>query len=395
PFIVEPLAGTLVNFLIDTWGREGFLKNYSHWNPAAPEIRRLEQGWHVYLRQIADKYIDRIKRDYTAFPRATSLYKGFNYAHQGERVRIRIDNGYLSRMSDQSLEKLRAIGVNAIAIVPYTYMNDRHKPSPLLPLRDFNKETDESVIHALLTAKRLSMSVMLKPQIQGGIDWPGKIGWSGFIAMNTETEWDLFFYYYARWILHYAIIAEMYQVEVLCVGNELSKATLHNEKRWVELIRKLRKIYSGQIVYAANWGEEFERLAFWDAFDFIGINSYYPLSEKNDPTDEELKKGADAIVKQIEAVHKRYSKPVLFTEIGFPNREAPWKQPYDKKHNAPVNFKHQARCYDVMFKAIEGKSWVRGIFWWRWPVGFKIASDEFTLGDHAEQVVANWYKQRL
>ena len=108
------------------------------------------------------------------------------------------------------------------------------------------------------------MSTMLKPQI-----WVGSNSWPGDIKMKSQEEWDIFFDNYYRWVRHYAMLAEINELDSYCIGVEFAKATLAKEEAWRKLIKKLRGIYSGQLTYAANWGDEFENLTFWDELDFI------------------------------------------------------------------------------------------------------------------------------
>ena len=54
------------------------------------------------------------------------------------------------------------------------------------------------------------------------------------------------------------------------------------QKSWVELIEKVRTVYSGKLTYAANY-DNYQDVGFWNHLDFIGINAYFPL---RNPTDK-------------------------------------------------------------------------------------------------------------
>ncbi len=384
--VMKPLAGTFIAYLIKQFGRETLLKNYLTWQPAGSEISKLESGWQNYLDSLVEKYRVQISADRNRFPGSDDFQKGFCHAHEG----YQIYNGYLSKKSDEALAKLADMGTNAVSITPFSYMRDPNKPVFLRYSRHSGSENDESVIHASLAAKKLGMTVMLKPHIWLGRSWPGEI------EMKTEADWEQFFSYYHRWMRHYALLAEMYDIEILCAGVELCKTTIGNEGRWSALIQKLRKLYSGKITYAANWGEEFENLSFWKEFDFIGIDSYYPLSKKDAPTEKDLQNGAEAIVKKVEAVYNRHKKPVIFTEVGFTSTPAPWKQPHEAAEGRrEINQADQERCYKAMFQALHGKPWLRGIYWWKWPTYLEYGGprdNDFTPnGKPAEVVVREWY----
>ncbi|MEO0779963.1 MAG: hypothetical protein AAF146_25610, partial [Bacteroidota bacterium] len=254
-------AGALVEFLIAHWGKNGFLEKYNKWSPSPTEVAELAGAWDRYRQQrptlaLPDR---RPKADY---------WRGFNFAHEG----YQIYNGYLSKGARESLGNLQALGSNAIAIVPYSYLERPDQPGFLPFMNNPGTETDESVIHVAHAARALGLQSLLKPQV-----WLGRGSWSGFVEMKTEREWALFFDYYYRWIRHYALLAEIHEIEALSVGVEFGRATLGHEAEWVQIFRKLRDLYRGQLTYCANWGEEFEQLDFWQELDFIGLNCYYPL----------------------------------------------------------------------------------------------------------------------
>lgn len=386
PLLYEPLAAAFVDGLIRTWGRSTFLERFAGWRPSEEEIAGLETEWHDHLAQLLKRHAGAIAHDRRRFPAMLGLQMGANHTFEGYSV----DTGYLSEGSDASLERLKSIGANTVALVPYTYFLRRDgQASPLPFMRGPGKENDESMIHGGFTAKKLGMTVFLKPHIQGL--------WPGHIEMSSQSGWDAFFGFYERWIRHYALLAEIYQYEVLSLGVEMVKATTQHEDRWRELAARIRKIYSGALVYSANWGSELEQLGFWDAFDYIGIDSYYPLSDKDDASDAELLAGARSVVKRIEAVHRRFDRPVIFTEIGFVNTRAPWKEPWKGDRGEP-EFEHQVRAFEVMFQALAGKPWCRGIYWWKWsshPERYGGARDVSHIinGKPVELVLAKWFKR--
>lgn len=385
--VMAPAAASFVACLVRRYGWKVLRQRYRTWQPSPGEVSRLNREWQDYLKFIAAGYEQAIAADRRRFPRPTGFQKGFCFAHEG----YRIYNGYLSRKADAALKALADIGTNAVSITPFSYMPDPHRPVFLRYSRGPGSENDESIIHAALTARRLGMQVMLKPHIWLGRSWPGEI------AMTSPEDWERFFHYYYRWMRHYALMAEMYQMEYLCVGVELSQAALQQPERWVELIHRLRGLYSGQMTYAANWGEEFENLTFWKELDFMGLNCYYPLSRKDDPTDAELLAGMEAVARGIEAVARRVGKPVVLTEIGFTATEAPWKNPHRPAGRDAANPAHQARCYRAAVTVLEGQPWLKGIYWWKWPTYLEYGGpqdNDFTPnGKPALDIVARWYSR--
>ena len=109
----------------------------------------------------------------------------------------------------------------------------------------------------------------------------------------------------------------MAAIEALAIGTELHRTTVERDADWRRLIAKIRTIYSGDLTYAANWWREYEEIRFWDVLDFIGIQAYFPLTDSESPTLEQLTEGWAQHLAPIEAIQKRFGKPVLFTEIGY------------------------------------------------------------------------------
>ena len=361
PILMQICAAALVDFLLHKWGKTTFLERYRKWKPTANELSDLNKEWRQFI--IAN-YPDTNAK--TA--QLPDKLHGFNFAHEG----YRIYNGYGSKLAKQSLDTLMKLGINAIAIVPYTFMRDRFKPSFFPLVNRAGSETDESVILTHLQAKEKSLITLLKPQIWVHGSWPGAI------EMKSKQDWNLFFEYYYRWMRHYALIAEIYHIDILCLGVELSIATTSHPEQWKTLIQKTRGIYHGKITYAANWGAEFEDFDFGHQLDYIAINCYYPISQKKRADEEELRKGFQKIIKKIEQKSIRTERPVLITEIGFRSIQAPWIHPHEDYLGQPQTEKDQALCYQIVLEELEQYDWCKGIFWWKWPSYLDYMSDNRT-----------------
>lgn len=248
PLIIDCLSASLTGFLLETWGKETFLKKYPDWIPSKKEIQNLENGWQQFLFHNA-KTIKLEEKDAISMP----YLKGFNFAHEG----YGIYNGYVSRKATESIKKQVQMGSNALALVPYTFMRDSKKTEPFRFSDSANDENDESLVHSAFEAKKLGMFTVLKPQV-----WVGGGSWPGDIEMSNEADWKDFFDQYYRWIRHYAFLAEIHDMDALCLGVEFTKATLGHGDAWRDIIRKTRGLYHGKLTYAANWGAEFENIDF-------------------------------------------------------------------------------------------------------------------------------------
>ena len=268
-------------------------------------------------------------------------------------------NNLLSRRSQDSLYYLKhRVGVERIALNPFAYQHTFDDPHIYLE----GDPPDDHLRHAIQEAHRLELKVMLKPHI-----WlrdRANDKWRGTIEMTVEERWKAWFSDYERFILHYARLAAAEQVELLCIGTELTATAIQREADWRRLITRIRQHYPGPLVYAANWWAEYEHIAFWDALDYIGINAFFPLSSTSEPSLVELRGQTGTIAKNIALLHKKTGKPVIFTEVGFKSVRGtsirPWS--WTRRHDT-IDLAAQVRYYQAIFETFWPRSWFYGMYW--------------------------------
>ncbi|MEM8603219.1 MAG: glycoside hydrolase TIM-barrel-like domain-containing protein, partial [Cyanobacteria bacterium P01_H01_bin.121] len=228
-------------------------------------------------------------------------------------------------------------------------------------------ETDVGLTVTTQYVQELGIKTLLKPHIWLRQTPNGT--WRTDIAMQSEADWQTWFANYRTFILHYARFAEEHQIAALCVGTELEKTAVQREQDWRDLIAEIRQVFHGQLTYAANWYQAFEEIQFWDALDFIGIQAYFPLTDQNSPTVEQLKQGWQPYLESIARVQQRFQKPVIFTEIGYRSDAdaaiKPWEWPNSSEQRPSVfataaGLETQANCYQAFFEAVWGQAWLAG-----------------------------------
>ena len=166
----------------------------------------------------------------------------------------------------------------------------------------------------------------------------------------------------------------------------------------------MRRVYHGPITYAANWGHEFESLRFWDALDYASVNNYYPLrpaprtgsaTAGAPPRVEDLLPGAQRLAERLDAVSRKWHKPILFTEVGYPSVRGGASEPWLEDASRGINLEEQAAAYEATFRAFSGRPWFRGMFWWKWPSsgrGGGPRDPSYTPIDKpAEEVLRAWF----
>ncbi|MDD4957008.1 MAG: hypothetical protein PHH49_04625 [Candidatus Omnitrophica bacterium] len=296
---------------------------------------------------------------------------------------------FASKYSDQSIEMLKNLGVEYLQInvtwYQQSYNSTRIAETELTP-------SDKSVRHAIQKAHKCGLKVMLKPHID--IINSGDGYWRADIGFYKEEDWDKWFKEYDNFISHYANMAQKENVEIFCVGTELSFAA-QKEERWRTLIGHIRAIYPGKLIYAANW-DNYKNIRFWDALDYAGIDAYFPLSYKKNPDLEDLKKGWEKWIYEISVWHAEVNKPVIFTEIGYSSSSIAPSEPW-KNGVGEADVALQARCYEAFFESVWRCDWLEGVYWWRWAPTVKgggMYNRRYTpLNKPAAEILAKRYKE--
>ena len=288
--------------------------------------------------------------------------------------------------SDLTLIHLHTLGVRHIAIMVPTYQKTVDSAEILThDLPGGDTPTDKAIVHAIKTCHSLGMKVMMKPHV----DCLDGIFRGDIIA---SEKW---FENYKKMILRYARLAQDNNVELFAVGTELENTTFSRwEAQWRNVIDSVKMVYKGHLVYSANW-TEYEGVPFWDLMDFIGIDAYFPLTNKNEPTKEELIKAWNGIADRIEKwlKDKNLQKGIIFTELGYVSSDGTNKQPWATLNN-PEDQKEQADALDAALTVLHNRDWFKGMYLWqyfpqeRWsPLGFTIRNKE------AEEVLKKWYRE--
>lgn len=320
-------------------------------------------------------------------------------------------------------------GVNAdfVALVPEATVYRQNLQVRYSFKRQWYGETRQAVFDGVDLARKNDLKVMLKPHLAVGWDmsgWEapevnfedsvsrrqyamsarqfistqeskveGNSSWRGDFAPRTKEDWQVFEQGYAAFILEYAKIADSLDVEMFCVGTELKRVALERPDFFRKLAQQVREIYDGPIVYAANW-DSYNKISFWDAFDYIGVDAYFPLSDKQLPEKQEMLKSWEEIASELREISSKYKRGILLTEWGYEDEEYVGKEPWIMtKRKAVKNEALQTRAYESMFETIWNESWMKGVFVWRWePHRYNKSLPDYSPdGKEAQRVLSHWF----
>jgi hypothetical protein len=354
--------------------------------------------------------------------------KGYSWGWTGRR------GDYASPEAAESMRRLADTGVDTVCVAFATEMQDAESPEFSWPDRNPRMVTDGEIRRAIDLARANGLKVILKPVVncRDGT-WRA---WIKFFRPVTEQEraagvtgeldpwgsepvmrdgmvtdgqkWDAWWQNYSAFMLHYARIAQEKNVEVLCLGCEMS-STEEFENRWRELIAKVRGVYDGKITYNANHGRE-DDVSWWDAVDVISVSAYYAVPPPQGVSLEEAVKQTTPVLEIVAELEKvklalaglsaKWNKPILFIETGAVSVRGSARYPWTHRHDPrrhPTDEQEQANYYQAMFEVFYEEPWFMGFAWWDWPARlYDVENAErnrnfCVYGKQAEQVLRQWY----
>lgn len=307
---------------------------------------------------------------------------------------------------DQSqIAELKRNHIEWLTFVPYGWQADYDSEQVGRRDQDFHRwsRRDSAFARQISWVKEHGFSVMMKPHIWMGDNASGK--WRSDInPRGGDAGWKKWSASYRDFILHYARMSEQLKVEMFCIGTELHEPIRRHPEFWKALVVEVRKVFSGKLTYAANWYKEVDDVEFWAQLDYIGVQAYYPLCKETNPSVNALVRGWKPYLSQLEKLHKRYNKPVLFTEIGYKSTPdaaiEPWEwvDRIEEKHRV-LSHETQANCYEAFFRSFWHQEWFAGAHFWQWRSGGRRHQHEreqldFTpQNKQAERVLSEWFSR--
>ncbi|MCT4664898.1 MAG: glycoside hydrolase TIM-barrel-like domain-containing protein [Flavobacteriales bacterium] len=259
------------------------------------------------------------------------------------------------------LKPLVELRSNSAALIPFSFMYALDNPEIIYDSKNqWWGETTEGIKTTAKLFKEKGMTRMLKPQI-----WVLGGKFVGHIEMKSEANWKKLEENYSKYILHYAKIAQEEDIELFSIGTEMKSFAKQRPEYWHDLIIEIKKIYKGKLTYAANW-DEYESVSFWKELDFIGIDAYFPLSDKKNIEVSEVVEAWKPIKKKIQKVSEMYDKPIIFTEFGYRNVEFTCREPWSSDNSLQRNNENQSKALEAFFLSFWQEEWVAGGFLWKW-----------------------------
>ncbi len=293
---------------------------------------------------------------------------------------------------ENPMPAIQAVNSDWIAVIPYGFTRVSKPDVGYNFDRQWWGERADGVAETVRLAHASGIKVMLKPQLWIPRSWTGDLY---FPKEEDQVKWEAA---YDDFILFYAELADSLDVEMFCVGTEFKKMEVTREAFWRSTIKKVKEVYPGKLTYAANW-DCYDKVPFWDAVDYIGIDAYFPLDDSKTPTKKSLIKDWQPVIKNIRAVHEKFDRPVLFTEFGYMSVDGAAGKTWEleaKRNELKPNDKAQAIALDALFSAFAPLDFWEGGFLWKWYPSEGWYKDHPTndytpQGKVSEETVKDWY----
>jgi hypothetical protein len=263
---------------------------------------------------------------------------------------------------EKYVREIAATGANSICMVVAASQQNCGSSSIFMDVR---KTPSAKRMKGLIDlSHELGMKVILMPIVllenARTDEWRGKI--DPTVDKNT---WDDWWENYTNYIMYYAYLANQAKVDVFMVGSELV-STEKQTDRWVKLIEQVRGAYSGYLSYSSNW-DHYKPVKFWDKLDIVGMTTYYDLCGDKTPTLDVMLESWKDIRKELLEWQATIGRPILFTEVGWPNQETAAKYPWDyyRATDKPAP-ELQKMCFDSFFKTWADEKAMAGYIVWEW-----------------------------
>lgn len=282
-----------------------------------------------------------------------------------------------------TLEKLKALGVEWVAIHPYAGVGEDGS----LRFGSFDP-APSYITRPIREAHKLGLKIAIKPHLAY---WGTRFSWRGEIAFESDAQWRRFFDDYQTWIVGLAEVSK--DADLFVLGTELDKTLGHTEQ-WGRIVRGVKRKYSGPTTYAANW-TDYTRVTFWDQLDYIGVQGYFPLVAEGEPaTRDAIRAGWQRVAGSLAEYSAVLGRPVLFTELGYNLSSMAAHKPWDYRTGGESAERIQRECMEAALEALEAYPQFAGAFLWKYfPAGFR-APRNFSMQSKAmQELIARYWRR--
>ena len=259
---------------------------------------------------------------------------------------------------EKYIDEIAVTGANTVSLVVSGFQENCSSTSIFIDVRKVPPR--DRIKRLVARAKAHNLRVVMMPILL--LENPREDEWRGKIS---PARWDQWWEDYGNFIGFWAHVAQESGVDLLMVGSELV-STEDQTRQWRKLIARVRIIYpKGRLSYSANW-DHYTVPAWWNDLDMIGMTTYHDLTGSKAPTLANILAGWRPIKKDILAWRKKINRPIIFTEVGWPNQPTCAQFPWDYYRSTKTAPKAQAACFEAFFRTWIKEPDVAGMLVWEW-----------------------------
>lgn len=271
--------------------------------------------------------------------------------------------GYGSPAFEHGLDEAVRLGATWVSLTPFGRTWDGRATGIDKTFELPFAENQRNLARAVKQAHARGLRVLLVPHL-----WVESGEWRAEIDPPGDEGWQRFASAYRAFVLSWARLAKESRVDMLAVGVELrSWLTTTHAPSFLPILRDVRAAFPGLLTYAANW-DDVNETVIWNELDVIGINAFYPLTDKTNASQADLVAGGREVSKKVEELAQLWQKPVMFNEFGYTARTdpalRPWEWP-DHMKEVTVDARAQAAAYRGLLAGMLSTRQLVGAFVWR------------------------------
>ncbi|MDX2022333.1 MAG: hypothetical protein SF187_19010 [Deltaproteobacteria bacterium] len=257
------------------------------------------------------------------------------------------------------LAEIAKLGASHVALIVPLYQE--HGGSTSLYLHTRYSPTLEGVAETVRLAKRENLEVTLFPIVRL-LHPRAPDEWRGTLAPEDEAKW---FASYGQQLGSLAALGAMTGASRFVVGSELSTLDV-DVQPWKPLLERLRAVFSGTLVYSANW-DHYRKAALLDLVDEAGITGYFDLRRGDGPVDlDVMVRRWKGLRVELEAWARPRHQPWLFTELGYRSKVGSTATPWDETPGGTADAQEQSSGFEAFRQAWTTGSSLAGVYIWNW-----------------------------
>lgn len=244
----------------------------------------------------------------------------------------------------------------------------------------------------LAAAARAHIRVTLRPVLdENTLIARSPQSWRGSIEPHNRAAW---FRSYEKLLLPYAAAAQVGHAAAFALGTEL--LSLEGAPEWAGLVRSLRSVYRGQLIYDQNQ-DEFSANSANPPVPSLDVDAYPEFGLPNSASVASLTRAWDG---WLGAHPLSVRRELTLSEVGIDAVAGSYQDPWDwhRARTASVDTRVQAAWYRAVCNAVADERIGGGIYWYE--VNFDASpadprpfeSDRLTFLDRpAQQVIRNCF----